>query len=93
MDKLTAPATAEQWGAAPAPGTPVNTSTSYYSQQPDCLVSSSCHLLDSDFFIQSYNQLHHNLSMADRFPSLEDFSEGMLNPPCSPYAGANMTRI
>ncbi|KAJ5772905.1 Clathrin light chain [Penicillium paradoxum] len=76
MDKLTAPATAEQRGAEPTPATPVNTSTSFNSQQPDCLVSSSQHLLDSDIFIQSYNQLHHNLSMADRFPSLEDFSEG-----------------
>jgi hypothetical protein len=40
------------------------------------------HLLDSNVFIESYNsQVQPIPSMADRFPSLEDFSEGMLNPP------------
>ncbi|KAJ5466947.1 Clathrin light chain [Penicillium sp. IBT 31633x] len=77
MDKLTAPATAEQRGSEPAPATPVNTCTFYNPQLPDYLVSSPCdHLLDSNFFVQSYNKLKHIPSMADRFPSLEDFSEG-----------------
>lgn len=82
MDKLTAPELAEQRGSEPAPATPVNTTSSNY-QLPDPLITSPHdHLLDSNVFIESYNSQRQSIpSMADRFPSLEDFSEGMLNPP------------
>ncbi|KAJ5959184.1 Clathrin light chain [Penicillium vulpinum] len=77
MDKLTAPEAAEQRGSEPAPATPVNT-TSYNHQLPGPLSTSPHnHLLDLNFFIESYNtQSQFIPSMADRFPSLEDFSEG-----------------
>ena len=82
MDKLTAPDPAEQRASEPAQATPVNT-TSSISVLPGPLISSPYdHLLDSNVFIESYNsQIQSIPSMADRFPSLEDFSEGMLNPP------------
>ncbi|KAJ5189695.1 Clathrin light chain [Penicillium cf. griseofulvum] len=76
MDKLTAPEAAEQRGSELAPATPVNT-TSYNYQRSDPLTSPNDHLLDSNFFIESHNSQRLSLpSMADRFPSLEDFSEG-----------------
>ncbi|KAJ5383424.1 Clathrin light chain [Penicillium concentricum] len=76
MDKLTAPEAAEQRGSEPAPATPVNT-TSYDHHLPGLLTSPHDHLLDSNFFTQSYNSQKQFIpSMADRFPSLEDFSEG-----------------
>jgi hypothetical protein len=69
MDKLTASGMAERSEAAPV--TSVNTSAYI---ELDTLTSDN-HLLDSDLSIHSYNiQLQ---TMADRFPSLEDFSEGM----------------
>jgi len=74
MDKLTAPGLAERRSEPAA--TPVNTSA--YGLH-DTLISSDNHLLDSDFSIHSYNQLQ-IISMADRFPSLEDFSEGTFYP-------------
>jgi hypothetical protein len=73
MDKLTAPGKAER-PSEPAPATPVNTSA--YTDLLSSLTSTfDNHLLDSDLSIHSYN---HKLesAMADRFPSLEDFSEG-----------------
>ncbi|CDM35493.1 hypothetical protein DTO013E5_8028 [Penicillium roqueforti] len=77
MDKLTAPDPAEQRASEPAQATPVNT-TSYNYLLPGPLISSPYdHLLDSNVFIESYNsQIQSIPSMADRFPSLEDFSEG-----------------
>ncbi|KAJ5836043.1 Clathrin light chain [Penicillium robsamsonii] len=76
MDGLTAPEAAEQRGSEPAPAIPVNT-TSYDHHLPGLLTSPHDHLLDSNFFIQSYNSQKQSIpSMADRFPSLEDFSEG-----------------
>jgi hypothetical protein len=87
MDKLTAPGMAER-RSEPAPATPVNTSA--YTGL-DTLISPNNHLLDSDFSIHSYNELQ-TTSMADRFPSLEDFSEGKSNPLTSPYSGANLSR-
>ncbi|OQE47321.1 hypothetical protein PENCOP_c001G00115 [Penicillium coprophilum] len=76
MDKLTAPEAAEQRGSEPAPATPVNT-TSYNHRLPSPSTSLHDHLLDSNFFIESYNRQRKSIpSMADRFPSLDDFSEG-----------------
>lgn len=74
MEKLTAPGQAER-PSEPA-ATPLNTSA--YAQLLDTLRSSfDSHLLDSDLSIHSYNNQIQSASMADRFPSLEDFSEGM----------------
>ncbi|KAJ5549839.1 Clathrin light chain [Penicillium sp. DV-2018c] len=70
MDKPTALVTAEQRTADTAV-TPVNTSTSYHSQQPDHFIPPACDDLPNPIpLIQLFHQ------MADRFPSLEDFSEG-----------------
>ncbi|KAJ5855988.1 Clathrin light chain [Penicillium soppii] len=81
MDKLTAPGMAER-RSEPAPATPVNTSA--YTGL-DTLISPNNHLLDSDFSIHSYNELQ-TTSMADRFPSLEDFSEGQTEVADAPTA-------
>ncbi|CAI7598945.1 unnamed protein product [Penicillium discolor] len=77
MDKLTAPEPAEQRGSEPAPATPVNTTSSNYQLPGPLITSPPDHLLDSNVFIESYNSQKQSIpSMADRFPSLEDFSEG-----------------
>ncbi|CAG8111042.1 unnamed protein product [Penicillium salamii] len=88
LGKLTAPGKAER-SSEPA-ATPVNTSA-YAQSLLDTLISSfDNHLLDSDLSIHSYNsQIQSVNSMADRFPSLEDFSEGRLTH-YSPYSGANI---
>src|ERR1700709_303715 len=83
MDKLTASDMAER--SEPAV-TPVNTSA--YTGLVTLI--SNNHLLDSDFSIHSYNEQLQTITMADRFPSLEDFSEGLSNPLASPYSGANI---
>lgn len=81
MDKLTAPEPAEQRGSEPAPATPVNTTSSNYQLPGPLITSPPDHLLDSNIFIGSYNSQKQSIpSMADRFPSLEDFSEGILEP-------------
>lgn len=89
MDKLTAPGKAEP--ASEPAATSVNTSA-YTQSLLDTLISSfDNHLLDSDLSIHSYNnQLQSFSSMADRFPSLDDFAEGTLTH-YSPYSGANIT--
>ena len=89
MDKLTAPEPAEQRGSEPAPATPVNTASYNYQLPGPLITPPRDHLLDSNVFIESYNsQVQPIPSMADRFPSLEDFSEGM-QPPYSPAAAAS----
>ncbi|KAJ5129298.1 Clathrin light chain, partial [Penicillium bovifimosum] len=73
----TALATAEQRTAEPTAVTLVNTSTSYHSQQPNRFIPSACDdLPNPTSSIQSSHQLQSTFRMADRFPSLEDFSEG-----------------
>lgn len=89
MDELTASGKAEP--ASEPAATSVNTSA-YTQLLLDTLSSSfDNHLLDSDLSIHSYNsQIQTLTSMADRFPSLEDFSEGTLTH-YTPYSGANIT--
>ncbi|KAJ5319271.1 Clathrin light chain [Penicillium brevicompactum] len=85
MDELTASGKAEP--ASEPAATSVNTSA-YTQLLLDTLSSSfDNHLLDSDLSIHSYNsQIQTLTSMADRFPSLEDFSEGQTEVAEAPTA-------